>query len=116
MSVNKAIDSILEQRLDEMRTEFSNALTTKAVAMLEERKIAIAQNYFGQMDEETEQLDELAPATKKNLQAVANRAFNRMAAAGPKSSLMSDGNPDAKAVQKNNTIKKQAETRLKKKA
>lgn len=59
MSVNKALDSILENRLDSMRTHFSNALATKAVEKLEERKIEIAQNYFGQMQEEAEQLDEL---------------------------------------------------------
>lgn len=59
MSVNKALDSILEGKLDEMRTEFSNALSTKAVEKLEERKIEIAKNYFGQMQEDVEELDEL---------------------------------------------------------
>lgn len=59
MSVNKALNSILEGKLDEMRTEFSNALATKAVEKLEERKIEIAQNYFGQVQEEVEELDEL---------------------------------------------------------
>lgn len=48
MSVNKAIDSILEKKLDEMRTEFSNALTTKAVEKLEERKMNIAKDYFAE--------------------------------------------------------------------
>lgn len=51
MSVNKALDSILEGKLDEMRTNFSSALTTKAVEKLEERKIEIAQTYFGQTKE-----------------------------------------------------------------
>ena len=51
MSVNKALDSILAGKLDEMRTEFSNALATKAVEKLEERKIDIAKNYFGQTKE-----------------------------------------------------------------
>lgn len=51
MSVNKALDSILANRLDEMRTNFSSALTTKAVEKLEERKIEIAQTYFGQTKE-----------------------------------------------------------------
>jgi len=64
MSVNKALDSILAGKLDEMRTEFSNALSTKAVEKLEERKIEIAQNYFGQMQEEVEELDEV---TKKRM-------------------------------------------------
>ena len=58
MSVNKALDSILVGKLDEMRTEFSNALSTKAVEKLEERKIEIAQAYFGQVQEEVEELDE----------------------------------------------------------
>jgi len=69
MSVNKALDSILENRLDEMRTNFSNALSTKAVEKLEERKIEIAQAYFGQMQEEVEELDEIAD-TKRGKEAV----------------------------------------------
>ena len=51
MSVNKALDSVLANNLDEMRTHFSNALSTKAVEKLEERKIEIAQNYFGKTKE-----------------------------------------------------------------
>lgn len=51
MSVNKALDSILEGKLDAMRTEFSNAMSTKAVEKLEERKIKIAENYFGKTKE-----------------------------------------------------------------
>jgi flagellar basal body-associated protein FliL len=47
MSVNKALDNILEGKLDEMRDNLSAALSTKAVEKLEERKIEIAQNYFG---------------------------------------------------------------------
>jgi hypothetical protein len=51
MSVNKALNNILEGKLDEMRTNFSNALSTKAVEKLEERKMDIAKNYFGQTKE-----------------------------------------------------------------
>ena len=51
MSVNKALENILEGKLDEMRTNFSNALSTKAVEKLEERKIKIAEAYFGQTKE-----------------------------------------------------------------
>jgi hypothetical protein len=64
MSIKRALDSILEGNLDEMRQNFSSALTTKAVEKLEERKIDIAKNYFGQMQEETEQIDELKGITK----------------------------------------------------
>lgn len=53
MSVNKALDSILEGKLDAMRSNFSSALSTKAVEKLEERKIEIAQKYFGQIQEAT---------------------------------------------------------------
>jgi len=60
MSVNKALDSVLANNLDEMRTHFSNALSTKAVEKLEERKAVIAQNYFGQVSEEAEQIDEIS--------------------------------------------------------
>ena len=58
MSIKRALDNILEGNLDGMRQNFSSALTTKAVEKLEERKIEIAKNYFGQMQEEN-QLDEL---------------------------------------------------------
>ncbi len=51
MSVNKALENILENNLDAMRTNFSSALTTKAVEKLEERKIEIAKSYFGQTKE-----------------------------------------------------------------
>jgi Ni,Fe-hydrogenase III component G len=60
MSINKALDNILEGKLDEMRENFSAALSTKAVEKLEERKIEIAQNYFGQVFESADQLDEKA--------------------------------------------------------
>ena len=55
MSVNKALYNILEGKLDDMRSNFSSALSTKAVEKLEERKIDIAQKYFGQMQEENAQ-------------------------------------------------------------
>ena len=51
MSIDKALFNILEGNLDEMRQNFSSALTTKAVEKLEERKIEIAQNYFGKSKE-----------------------------------------------------------------
>lgn len=51
MSINKAIENIFEGKLDEMRQNFSAAITSKAVEKLEERKIQIAENYFGQVDE-----------------------------------------------------------------
>jgi hypothetical protein len=51
MSIKKALDSILEGNLDEMRQSFSSALTTKAVEKLEERKIDIAKSYFGKTKE-----------------------------------------------------------------
>lgn len=52
MSIDKALDNIFEGKLDKMRSNFSAALSTKAVEKLEERKIEIAQNYFGQMNED----------------------------------------------------------------
>ena len=61
MSIKRALDNILEGNLDEMRQNFSSALTTKAVEKLEERKIDIAKNYFGQMQEEVKQVDEALP-------------------------------------------------------
>lgn len=80
MSVNKALENILENRLDDMRTNFTNALTTKAVEKLEERKIDIAQQYFGQMMEEVEELDEIAdtPKGKEAVRQAVHRADARV--------------------------------------
>lgn len=47
MYIQKAIANIAEKRLDEMKENFSAAITEKAVQRLEERKIEIAQSYFG---------------------------------------------------------------------
>ena len=66
MSVNKALNNILESNLDAMRQNFSAALSTKAVEKLEERKMEIAKNYFGQVNEEVEQIDEKTIASKKS--------------------------------------------------
>ena len=49
MSIKSALKDIVENNLDSMRQNFSAALTEKAVQKLEEKKIEIAQNYFGQM-------------------------------------------------------------------
>ena len=75
MSVNKALDSVLANNLDEMRNHFSNTLSTKAVEKLEERKAVIAQNYFGQVNEESEQVDEAASRKrmKRELTAAGQR-------------------------------------------
>ena len=48
MEVRKAIDSLVENDLEGMRNTFNNILTTKAVGKLEEKKIDIAKNYFGE--------------------------------------------------------------------
>jgi hypothetical protein len=47
MSVEKAITNILERNLDEMRANFSSALSEKAVMKLDERKAEIGKSYFG---------------------------------------------------------------------
>ena len=48
MYIKEAIQNILEKNLDEMKNNFQAALTEKAVTQLEEKKIKIAQGYFGQ--------------------------------------------------------------------
>ena len=48
MTIKNAIENIIERDLDSMRQNFTAALTSKAVEKLEERKIEIAKNYFGQ--------------------------------------------------------------------
>jgi hypothetical protein len=47
MHIQEAIKNILEKKLEQMRENFNAALTTKAMQKLEEKKIDIAQNYFG---------------------------------------------------------------------
>jgi hypothetical protein len=51
MSIKNALSNILEGNLDAMRQNFSSTLTEKAVQKLEEKKVEIAQNYFGQVKE-----------------------------------------------------------------
>lgn len=48
MHIQEAIKNIAEKNLKEMKQNFDNALAEKAMQKLEERKIEIAQNYFGQ--------------------------------------------------------------------
>jgi hypothetical protein len=48
MSVSEAIKNLLENNLEEMRNNFNNVLSTKAVGKLDEKKIELAQNYFGE--------------------------------------------------------------------
>lgn len=104
MSVNKALDSILEGKLDEMRTNFSSALTTKAVEKLEERKMDIAQAYFGQVQEEVEELDEVLDSPEK-------RVKYGMKALGSyvKASLTGDKNTKRKRLAGNKNLKKKVE-------
>jgi hypothetical protein len=47
MHIQEAIKNIREKKLEQMKDNFNSALTTKAMQKLEEKKIAIAQNYFG---------------------------------------------------------------------
>ena len=61
MSIKNALSNIIEGNLDAMRQNFSSALTEKAVQKLEEKKVEIAKNYFGQVMEEVEQVDEALP-------------------------------------------------------
>lgn len=47
MYIREAIQNILEQDLDLMRENLKIAITEKAVQSLEEKKVQIAENYFG---------------------------------------------------------------------
>lgn len=47
MHIQEAIKNIREKKLEQMKENFNAALTTKAMQKLEEKKIAIASNYFG---------------------------------------------------------------------
>ena len=46
--IKEAISSLVENDLESMRSTFNVVLTTKAVEKLEEKKIEIAQNFFGE--------------------------------------------------------------------
>ena len=91
MSVNKALDSILVGKLDEMRTEFSNALSTKAVEKLEERKIEIAENYFGLNEDDMNKFDDENDEKPKREKAKMYRLPNGK-------EIMSVGKPKAKGA------------------
>lgn len=48
MYIKEAIKNIVDKKLDVMKENFNSALTEKAVQKLEEKKINIAKQYFGQ--------------------------------------------------------------------
>ena len=66
MTIKNALNNILEGNLDEMRQNFSSALTTKAVEKLEERKIEIAKSYFGQLHEDNPAKEGMQALKKDN--------------------------------------------------
>ena len=101
MSIKRALDNILEGNLDEIRKNFSSALTTKAVEKLEERKIDIAKNYFGQMQEEVEMIDEVLDSSKKRMKYGLGALGSYV-----KSSLTGDKNTKRKRLAGNKNYKK----------
>jgi ribosome recycling factor len=48
MHIKEAVKNIREKKLEQMKENFNSAITEKAVQKLEEKKIDIAKNYFGQ--------------------------------------------------------------------
>lgn len=46
-NIDAAIHDIVNNQLDDMREKFNATLSAKAVEALDDRKIEIAQNYFG---------------------------------------------------------------------
>lgn len=94
----------MEGNLDGMRAEFSNALSTKAVEKLEERKIEIAQAYFGQMQEEVEELDEVLDSPEKRMKYGIKAIGSYM-----KASLTGDKDTKRKRLAGNKNYKKKVE-------
>lgn len=45
--IKEAINNILDKKLDVMKENLNSALSEKAMQKLEEKKIEIAQTYFG---------------------------------------------------------------------
>ena len=109
MTIKKALDSILEGNLDEMRQNFSASLTEKAVQKLEERKIEIAQNYFGQVTEEAEQIDEVLDTPEKRM-----KYGLRSIGSYVKASLTGDENTKRKRLAANKNYKKKVADAAKK--
>jgi len=52
MYIKEALENILDKKLDLMKENFQAALTEKAIEKIEDRKIEIAANYFGQVQEQ----------------------------------------------------------------
>ena len=48
MYIKEALNNIIDKKLDLMKENFQAALTEKAIVKLEDRKIEIAETYFGQ--------------------------------------------------------------------
>jgi hypothetical protein len=109
MTIKKALDSILEGNLDEMRQNFSASLTEKAVQKLEERKIEIAQNYFGQVTEEAEQIDEVLDTPEKRMKYGLTALGSYV-----KASLTGDKNTKRKRLAGNKNYKKKVADAAKK--
>ena len=47
MSIKNALDHMIAGNLDAMRNEVSSTLTSKAMERLDEKKLDIANSYFG---------------------------------------------------------------------
>ena len=47
MYIKEAVKNLAEKKLDKMKENLNKALSEKAVQKLEEKKINVAQNYFG---------------------------------------------------------------------
>jgi hypothetical protein len=104
MSIKSALRDIMENNLDSMRQNFSAALSEKAVEKLEEKKIEIAQNYFGQMSEEAEQVDEVLDTSDKRLKYGMKAAGSYIA-----SSLKGDVNTKKKRLAGNKLYTKKVD-------
>jgi hypothetical protein len=48
MYIKEALNNIIDKKLDLMKENLQAALTEKAIEKLEDRKIQIAETYFGQ--------------------------------------------------------------------
>lgn len=66
MHIEEALQNMIDKKLDLMRENIESALTEKAVEMLEERKIEIAQGYFATLREGKSPAAEGKEAAKKD--------------------------------------------------
>ena len=67
-NIDTMIQNIIDSDTEAAKTQFSNIITSKIVERLENMKVDVANQYFNNMKEDVEQIDEIS-------QGLATKAF-----------------------------------------